>query len=459
MSATLHDQLRALLGPNGFVTEPGLLDRHATDWSKYTVMRPAAMARPADVAQLARTLALCNAAKQRLVIQGGLTGLCGGACPAEGEIALSTERLNVIEALDEHDLTLSTQAGVTLERVQQAAAGAGFEFPLDFGARGSCTVGGFLSTNAGGNSVIRYGVTRNLVLGVEAVLADGTIVSSMNRMLKNSTGYDLKQLFIGSEGTLGVITRAVLRLFPPQRDVATAWIGTASFEGVVRLLRAARTELEGGPSAFEVMWNDYVAAALGCLPQLQPPLEAAPPFHVLLEYSNAAGGASAALEHLLEKAIESGAAIDAVVPQSVRETDQLWLIRDGASEILPRLKVPLIFDVSMPLECMPEYVDAVTRVMQDACPGAPLYYFGHLGDGTLHMIIEGRYPERKEELIGRILEPLKHIGGAVSAEHGVGIAKKAFLSLTRSPVEIGLMRSLKAQLDPNGILNRGRVFD
>lgn len=459
MPAKLHEQLHSLLGPSGFVTEPDLLDRYATDWSKYTVLRPIAMVRPSDIAQLARTLALCNAAKQRLVIQGGLTGLCGGACPASGEIALSTERLNVIEALDEHDLTLTAQAGVTLERIQQAAAGANLEFPLDFGARGTCTVGGFLSTNAGGNSVIRYGVARNLVLGVEAVLADGTIVSSMNRMLKNSTGYDLKQLFIGSEGTLGVVARAVLRLFPPQRDVATAWIGTESFEGVVRLLRAARTELEGGPSAFEVMWNDYVAAALRCLPQLKPPLNDAPPFHVLLEYSNAAGGAGTALERLLEHAVEQGDVTDAVVPQSVRETDQLWLIRDGASEIMPRLKVPLIFDVSMPLERMPEYVDAVTRVMQGACPDGARYYFGHLGDGTLHMLIEGRYPERKEELIGKILEPLKGIGGAVSAEHGVGIAKKAFLSLTRSSVEIELMRSLKAQLDPNGILNRGRVFD
>ncbi len=459
MQSSLHAQLRSLLGAAGYVTEPDLLERYATDWSKYQHIRPIAVARPANVAELARTLALCNAAKQRIVVQGGLTGLCGGGCPFEGELALSTERLTAIEALDEHDLTLTAQAGVTLEKIQQVAAGAGFEFPLDFGARGTCTVGGFLSTNAGGNSVIRYGVTRNLVLGVEAVLADGTIVSGMNRMLKNSTGYDLKQLFIGSEGTLGVITRAVLRLFPQQRDTATAWIGTDSFDGVVRILRAARAQLEGGPSAFEVMWQDYVTAGLRLMPQVKAPLEGQTPFHVLLEYSNAAGGASAALERLLEGVIDRGDANDAMVPQSERETGQLWLIRDAASEIMPRMKVPLVFDVSMPLERMPEYVEAVNDVMRAACPGAPLYYFGHLGDGTLHMIIEGLYPERKEELIGKVLEPLTRIGGAVSAEHGVGLAKKAFISLTRSNIEIDLMRALKSKLDPNGILNRGRVFD
>jgi FAD/FMN-containing dehydrogenase len=459
MSPLLKDQLRSLLGPAGFITEPDLLERYSSDWSKYQHFRPIAVARPANVADLARTLALCNAAKQRIVVQGGLTGLCGGGCPFDGELALSTERLTAIEALDEHDLTLTAQAGVTLEKVQQAAANAGFEFPLDFGARGTCTVGGFLSTNAGGNSVIRYGVTRNLVLGVEAVLADGTIVSGMNRMLKNSTGYDLKQLFIGSEGTLGVVTRAVLRLFPQQRDIATAWIGTDSFDGVVRILREARTQLEGGPSAFEVMWQDYVAAALRLLPQVKAPLDRPTAFHVLLEYSNAAGGAAAALERLLEGAIERGDATDAMVPQSVRETEQLWLIRDAPSEIMPTIMVPLIFDVSMPLERMPEYVAAVNAVMNAACPGAPRYYFGHLGDGTLHMLIEGRDPARKDELIGKILAPLKSIGGAVSAEHGVGLAKKAFISLTRSNIEIDLMRALKSKLDPNGILNRGRVFD
>lgn len=459
MPSRLHEQLRTLLGPAGFVTEPDLLDRYATDWSKYRITRPIAMVRPADVAQLARTLALCNEAKQRIVVQGGLTGLCGGACPDEGELALSTERLTHIEALDEHDLTLTAEAGVTLEKIQNAATAVGLEFPLDFGARGSCTLGGFLSTNAGGNSVIRYGIARNLVLGVEAVLADGTIVSNMNRMLKNSTGYDLKQLFIGSEGTLGVITRAVLRLFPAQHDVATAWIGTNSFEGITRLLRDARTQLEGGPTAFEVMWDDYVSAGLHLLKQSKPPLDTPTRFHIILEYANASGSANAALERLLEVAIERGDATNAVVAQSSREADQFWQIRDCAAEILPLFDVPLSFDVSMPLERMPAYVEAVDAVLRAAVPGGEVYYFGHLGDGTLHMLIEGRDPAKKDELIGRILEPLKTIGGAVSAEHGVGIAKKPYISLTRSPTEIDLMRSLKARLDPNGILNRGRVFD
>src|SRR5882672_3412923 len=454
MHADLERALGALLGPTGFVKEPDLLERHATDWSKYRVQKPVAMARPASVAQLARTLELCNGAKQGIVVQGGLTGLCGGACPAEGELALSTERLTQIESLDEKDLTLTVQAGVTLERVQTAAAGAGLDFPLDFGARGSCTVGGFLSTNAGGNSVIRYGIARNLVLGVEAVLANGTVVSNMNRMLKNSTGYDLKQLFIGSEGTLGVITRAVLRLFPAQPDVATAWVGTDSFEGITNLLRAARTQLEGGPTAFEVMWDDYVNAGLKLLPQLTPPLGEPSPFHIILEYSNASGDATAALERLLEIAIEQGDVRNAVVAQSARQSDQFWLIRDGAAEILPKLAVPLSFDVSMPLERMPAYVEAVDAIVRPAVPGGAVYYFGHLGDGTLHMLIEGGDPAKKDDLIGRILEPLKSIGGAVSAEHGVGIAKKPYIGLTRSAVEIDLMRSLKRKLDPNLILNR-----
>lgn len=432
--------------------------RNHQDWSGLPGHRPLALVRPRRTEEVATALRICHAAGVPVVPQGGLTGLCGGAIAGEGEVALSLERMSGIEEIDAAAATMTVLAGTPLELVQQAALEAGLFCPLDLGARGSCAIGGNISTNAGGNRVIRYGMTREMVLGLEVVLADGTVVPALNRMVKNNAGFDLKHLFIGSEGTLGIVTRAVLRLQPAPRAVATALCGVAGFAEVLRLLATARRELGGALSAFEVMWPEFYELMTTQVPGVRRPLAGPHGLYVLLE-AQSAGVEAPPLEGFLERALEAGALDDAVLAQSEAETRSFWAIRDSVSDFNALIGARVQFDVGLPIGRIGELVEACRAALAARWPGVVLIVYGHLGDGNLHLqvAIPGAAPQPKKEVYDLVYGLVRERQGSISAEHGIGTLKLPYLGHSRSAEEIALMATLKRALDPKGILNPGKV--
>lgn len=433
-------------------------ERHAVDWSGEAPCLPEVVFRPTTTRQVAEILALCHRHDQPIVVQGGLTGLAGGATPQPGEWALSLERMNRIVELDEASMTITVEAGTTLQVIQDAATRAGLHLPLDLGARGSCMAGGLVSTNAGGNQVIQHGMTRALVLGLVAVLADGTVIPSRNKLLKNNAGFDLKQLFIGSEGTLGVVTEATLRLFPAKPYRQTALCALESFEAVIQLLRLAGQELEAVCS-FEVMWADYFSRATGVTQNNPFGPRRHHPFTVLLETETANESTSMeALQSLLYGLMESGDIVDAVVAQSGKEADAMWAIRDAVAELLPTMAPLANFDIGIPLAGMNTFTEEVTAALRGAFPGCEVLIFGHVGDGNLHILATtGRTADTKP-IYDLVYQAIGPYGGTITAEHGIGAMKRNWLARCRSASEIALMRTLKQALDPRQILNRGRVI-
>jgi len=420
-----------------------------------------AIIRPVSTEEVSSVLELCHKAGQGVVTHGGLTGLVGGAKAGKEDIVLSLERMDGIGTVDEINRTVTVEAGVPLQKVQQAAEDAGLLFPLDLGARGSCTIGGNISTNAGGNSVIRYGMMREQLLGVEAVLADGTIISSLSGVIKNNTGYDLKQLFVGSEGTLGIVTRAVLRLRPLPRSCNTALVAIDHFDQVAGFLRAMDSSLGGTLSAFEVLWNDFYHAIVGDGSRHTPPLGLSHGFYVLLEST---GGHQESdrlrFESALEEAFESELIVDAVIAQSKQQRENLWSIRDDIEHLTRKLFPPILFDVSLGIPQMDNYVAEVRRQLTERWPDMKMVAFGHLGDGNIHLVVTvgSLEPEDVHGVENIIYRELGRCHGIISAEHGIGLEKREFLKHSRSQVEISLMRTLKQALDPKGILNRGKIF-
>jgi FAD/FMN-containing dehydrogenase len=354
---------------------------------------------------------------------------------------------------------MTLEAGVPLEQVQQEAEKHGLLYPVDFGARGSAHIGATVATNAGGNGVIRYGMTRESVLGLEAVLADGTVISSMNRMIKNNAAYDLKQLFIGTEGTLGVVTRLVLRLREAPRSTQTALVACAGFADVTRLLKHVDGALGGSLSAFEVMWNEFYRLVTTPPAKGAAPVSQDHPYYVLIEGS---GGHperdQARFEEALGEAIESGLVADAVIASSEAQRASLWALRDDVEQFF-RLGMPVVFDVSLPVTEMEGYVTEILGRLEREWPAYRRFVFGHLGDGNLHVIAAGPPSREARHGIERcVYEPLAARGGSVSAEHGIGLEKQPWLPLSRSEAELALMQRIKDALDPKGILNPGRVL-
>jgi FAD/FMN-containing dehydrogenase len=434
-------------------------DGYSVDWSAEHACRPAAVVKPGSTAEVAHVLGLCHEARQPVVVQGGLTGLAGAATPRSGELALSLERLSGIEELDDDSMTMTVFAGTPLQTIQDAAQEVGLMFPLDMGSRGSCSIGGNIATNAGGNQVIRYGTARSLVSGLEAVLANGIIVTSMNKMLKNNAGYDLKQLFIGTEGTLGVVTRAVLRLFPQTRNAAAALLAISDFDDVIALLKYLQGHFAGAVSSFEVMWAGYFRRAVAVVRGGRSPFDEEADFFVLLEVEQSdADRETEFFETVLFSAMESGLVKDAVIAQSEREVQGFWEIRDAIAELLDQLAPLANFDIGLPISRIPQFLDDVENELTETFGELELLVFGHVGDGNIHIVAStGREedPARINEIIYRAIGS-HH--GAVSAEHGIGVLKLDYLKYSRSIREIELMKTLKAALDPYGILNRGRVF-
>ncbi|MEQ9005978.1 MAG: FAD-binding oxidoreductase [Pseudomonadales bacterium] len=448
--------LREALGADAVLTGDDVHQRQAGIWRRDTVQAKA-IVRPRTTAEVSAALRICHGLGQTVVAHGGLTGLVEGSLTSPDDVALSLERMNGIEAINATDRTMVVQSGAVLQTIQEQAEEAGLLFPLDLGGRGSCTIGGNISTNAGGNRVIRYGMTRDMVLGLEAVLADGTVVSSMNQMIKNNAGYDLKQLFIGSEGTLGVVTRAVLRLREIPKHQSTLFVAVDDFDRLPAFLKHMDSALGGTLSAFEVMWNEFYALVTTTPAQNQPPLSQAYPYYVLVE---AMGADEALVEAALTEAYERSLICDAVLAQSEAQRRQLWAMRDDVAQCF-RDGPTIAFDVSLKISDMRGYVDEVRSRLAEAVGEHRCYVFGHLGDGNLHLVVgPGKInAEVRHRVESSVYEPLRAIGGSVSAEHGVGLEKKPYLTICRSPEEIALMRTLKRALDPKGILNPGKIFE
>ncbi|MEO8465108.1 MAG: FAD-binding oxidoreductase [Gammaproteobacteria bacterium] len=459
MSHEILETLRRALGPEQVQHGAEAGARYHVDFSHENACVPLAVLKPRTTDDVATILHTCNAQRQRVVVQGGLTGLAGGATPQPGELVLSLERLSGIEELDRTAHTLTVQAGTPLQAVQQAAADAGYVFPLDLGARGSCTIGGNIATNAGGNQVIRFGMMRNLVLGLEAVLADGTVVSSMNKMLKNNAGYDLKQLFIGSEGTLGVVTRAVLRLYPQLPSRITALCALRSFDATVDLLRSLQTGLGGALSAFEAMWASYFHYVLSHAPGVQSAFDREYPLYALIELEGTHEGADRArLESVLEAAFDADVIADAAIAQSLREAQSFWKIRDSIGEVTPTLQPMLAFDVSLPIDAMADFLARLDAEFARWPEPVTNLVFGHIGDNNLHLAVTTHRDDGLERLCDAVYSAVGAHGGSISAEHGVGTLRRQYLHHSRNAAELDLMRRLKAALDPHGILNAARVL-
>ena len=449
--------LKSTLDPKCFLEAADIRARSSGYWDP-SPMQARFLVRPSTTREVSETLKICHAHGQSVITHGGLTGCANAAATGPDDVVLSLERMSLIEEIDPLSGVAIVQAGAVLETVQKAIAEQGMLLPLDLGARGSCTIGGNVATNAGGVNVLRYGMVRNLVLGLEVVLANGTILPMMNRMLKNNAGFDLKQMFIGSEGTLGVVTKAVLKLEPLSPYRSTALVALDDFEKVPLLLNQLKKDMGGELSSFELMWGDYFQAVTGEGAH-RAPMDRDHAFYVLLEVESTSSDEERFMG-VLEGAFEAGLVVDAVVAKSDAEREALWAVRDDFEAILERKPVYL-YDVSLPIQDMGTYVERVKAIVRNTLPDGDCLVFGHVGDGNLHLFImtgaDGDASKQVADLA--VYEPLKDFGGSVSAEHGIGHEKKKWLHYSRTAEEIALMRSLKASMDPKGILNPGVVFD
>jgi FAD/FMN-containing dehydrogenase len=452
-----------VLGEKGVIQGERLAEKHfpGNGITGPNDISPMVLLRPSSTEELSDIMKLCHSEGQAIVPHGGLSGLVEGTNTNKNEVAISLERMNLIEAVDIKSRTMTVQGGAKLQFIQEEAEKQNMFFPLDLGARGSATIGGNASTNAGGNRVIRYGMMRDQILGMEVVLADGTIVSTMNKIIKNNTGYDIKQLFIGAEGTLGIITRLVLRIRPKPLSQEVAFIGLNNFSEVTTFLNYAESALGGTLSAFEVLWQDFYKLVTS------PPASGAPPiaqtynYYILLEAmgGNIEQDANRFIE-VLSQAMEDKLIVDAAVAQSESEKVAMWAIRDDVAQV--RQVNPIFtFDVSVSLDIMEEYLDELQLKMNNKWPQNTCMTFGHPGDGNLHLIVgigDGSV-EAKNAVEEIVYEGLRTRGGSVSAEHGIGIQKKKYLSWSRSEAEIAIMHGIKHALDPKCLMNPGKIID
>ena len=456
------EALARCVGRRSWSVDPDQLALHAAEqWGTWRGRAPLLL-RPANAGEVATLLELCQSHLVPVVPQGGNTGLVGAGVPdGSGRMAvMSLARLNRIREIDPLNDTITAEAGCVLEAVQNAAAEAGRLFPLALGAQGSCQIGGNVASNAGGVSVLRYGMARSLVLGLEVVLADGRIWDGLRSLRKDNTGYDLKQLFIGAEGTLGVITAAVLRLVPRPRERQT--VSRAALE----LLALFRERLGETVNSFELLAGDCVDLVLRYLPGARPPLARAAPWHVLAEVAwSLPEGLGAELEQVLEKALLRKLIEDGVIAASEAQRKQLWALRENPTEAMAHEGVVIRHDIAVPVSRVPDLIERGAAELGRAVPGIRIMPFGHVGDGNIHYnLLQPRdmpgeaFYARRDEVQGMVFDVVEALGGSISAEHGVGRLKRAELALRKAPVELALMRQLKAALDPKGILNPGAVI-
>jgi FAD/FMN-containing dehydrogenase len=455
--------LQALVGNDvALAPDDALLDKHTRD---YCVLGRRdvgviALVFPRNTGQVSSLLRYCNEHGIAVQPQGGLTGLAGGAVPVGRCVIISMDRMRAIKEIDTAAGTITVEAGVAMEAVQKAADAAELFFPLDLGGRGSCQIGGNISTNAGGNRVLRYGMARDLVLGVEAVLADGTVIDALRKVIKNNSGYDLRQLFIGAEGTLGIITAVVLRLFPKPRSACTGICAVDDYPAVLELLKRARSGFGSLLSAYEVMWPDFYRMGTEGLGR-KPPLELGHGVYVLIELLGTdPEGDQARYEAVIGEAIEAGIVKDATIAQSQREATELWAVRDSPGEWSKGIHWPQLgFDVSVPTGEIGPLADEIDAELKRRWPQVFAVFFGHVADGNLHVSVRMSGHDVPEiDLENAIYGIVAQRRGSISAEHGIGSLKIPFLHFSRSEAEIALMRAIKHAMDPKGILNPGKVI-
>ncbi len=458
----LTQQLKDIVGSAGYQEGDNIPVGRYRDLMGARKICPALHLRPKTTEEVSQILKLCHQHGQPISPQGGMTGLVSAGAPMEGEISLSLERMNQIVELDPYTSTLTAEAGTPLQVIQEHAAEQGFLFPLDLGARGSCTIGGNLSTNAGGNRVIRYGMARDLVVSLEAVLADGTIIDGTHKLRKNNSGYDLKQLFMGSEGTLGIITKVVLKLLPKPTSQTVAICGTQNFEQVAKLLNHMQTQLSSHLTAFEVVWKNTYDLVSEYVDNVNLPLDASHGFYVLVECMGSQQEHDQVLfQTALESAMEKELIDDAIISQSEKDVRDLWRFRDAPPEVDRKAGRMHSYDISIAVGDMGYFGEEVSVRLKEKWPDALVGLFGHIGDGNLHIIIHvgpdtGKLHTEIDEVIYALI---RELNGSVSAEHGIGMMKRPYLQYCKSEAEIELMRTLKKAMDPKNILSPGRIFE
>jgi len=462
---TLPDQLKAIVGPGGWKSDAIELEPYLTDWRGAFTGKTPMLVAPKNTDEVSAIVRACAAAQVAIVPQGGNTSLCGGSVPDESgeQIVLSLSRMNRIRRVDPANSSMEAEAGCILADLQQAAAAVGQLLPLSLGAEGSCQIGGNLATNAGGVNVIRYGTARALVLGLQVVLADGSVLDSLRSLRKDTAGYDLKQLFVGSEGTLGIITAATLRLFPQPGEISTALIAVADSGDAVRLLTALRRSLSDRIEAFELVSGRVLELVEKHIPGARLPFDETYPWYVLIDA--ASQGNPAELEEGLMSFADQPGFLDAVIAKSSAESQGLWRLRHSIAEAERQEGKALKHDISVPVGEMPEFLVRAAALIAERMPGATPLVFGHVGDGNLHYNValpidpaSAQWEEASRPLSEALYALVDELGGSFSAEHGVGRAKKSYLAKYRGGTEIALMRALKKTLDPFNILNPGKVI-
>ena len=458
-------ELTGLLGGRHVLTAADDVAPFCSDWRGRYTGSALGVALPGSTEQVAAVVRACAATGTAIVPQGGNTGLCGGATPVGGELVVSLRRLNRIRAVDADNNSITVEAGCTLQAVQEAALAADRLFPLSLAAEGSATIGGNLSTNAGGVQVLRYGNARELTLGLEVVLADGRVWDGLRALRKDNTGYDLKHLFIGAEGTLGLITAATLKLFPRPRAYATAWVALPAPAAAVRLLGRLRDAAGDNVTAFEIVGRPALDLVLKHIPNARDPLAGRPAWQVLIELSGARDDLSATLEQALQAATEAGVIDDAVLAASEAQTAALWALRENVSEAQKIEGVSIKHDIAVPVSRIAEFISRADAALRAAFPEVRIVCFGHFGDGNLHYNQSRSDAQSNADFIAqtaavnRIVHDLVHqLGGSISAEHGLGQLKREEVLRYKSGTEMGLMRAVKQALDPRGLMNPGKLL-
>jgi FAD/FMN-containing dehydrogenase len=465
----LHDRLAAILGPRGLLTDAADIAPHLADWRGLYQGAALAVARPATTEEVAAVIRLCAETGTPVVPQGGNTSMVGGATPDETgrHLVLSLQRMNRLRALDTADMTMTVDAGMVLKTAQTLAAEAGCLFPLSLGAEGTATIGGVLSTNAGGNTTVRYGNARELMLGVEAVLPDGTIWNGLRRLRKDNTGYALRHLLVGAEGTLGIVTGAVLRLFPRPRDTAVAFCAVADEDAALGLFRRFRERDDSAVRAFEYMSGLGVDFAIRHIEGVSLPLGARADHYVLVDLASPRpdAGLREMAETVLAEAMEAGEVLDAALAESDAQAQKIWRIREEHPEAQKREGASVKNDVSVPVSRVPEMIRRCSAALVALIPGSRPVPFGHIGDGNIHMNLEqpegmdpAAFLARGHDIMDCVNEIVRDLDGSFSAEHGVGRLKTDMMEAWRGGAELAAMRAIKAALDPKGIMNPGKVL-